>query len=447
MGVGVESKGGWSGAAGVAMAPLTWLERARGRKRLALVVLYGLVLVVAGVLGWRALSLRGLPDMGEPFDPALGSVRVPDAENAFVVYREAVARLKQPHPAGVPSNPKAWDETDWSKADPPVRQWVEENREALELWRRGTDRRDALLVQPKDLTIESPLSAIQELRTFTRLALLEGSRREQAGDLDGAWSMYRAVPRSSRHAGMHGPAIARLVGTAMLRKSEPSVSHWAEHPRQSSASLRRALADLDECAAMTPPVSEMVRAEYFATRSALSRPEKWRNWGVQDMDDGLWYNHFPALVRARRFLRREPERSRRVLDLLVAGHLAQCDRPRERRAKLVVPDLMIYAPDPATPAALRALSPRALETWARSSALWGLLPALGNVQGRVEGDRYILDALRLTLAERAYRLDHGSPPPTYGALLGRYLTTLPDGYDPADPPGPPAGEPKPATGR
>ena len=40
------------------------------------------------------------------------------------------------------------------------------------------------------------------LQSFERLALLEGSRLEELGDMAGAWGRHRAIPARRHHVGM-----------------------------------------------------------------------------------------------------------------------------------------------------------------------------------------------------------------------------------------------------
>src|SRR4051794_35272117 len=109
----------------VLLAPLLWLERARGRKRRALLLAYAAVGLVVGLLTWRAVSLNGLPEVGDPFDvAAFESVRVPDDRNAFVLYRQAVAQWKRTAGTSDLATPSRGDATGgWSKASPAVRAW------------------------------------------------------------------------------------------------------------------------------------------------------------------------------------------------------------------------------------------------------------------------------------------------------------------------------------
>jgi hypothetical protein len=397
-------------------------------------VAYCLVFIAIAVWAWRQMSLRELPDFGEPFDvEALGTVSVPDDQNAYLMYREAVRELRQADSGIVRPNARARGVTDWSRANADLKRWVMVNRGVLDSWLRGTERREYVSTQPKDMRIDTPIDVVQEQRTLVPLALLEGSRREQAGDLEGAWTMYRAALRCSQHSGMHGPVVARIVGSVLLGKTKPHVAHWVEHPAMTITSLRQAQQDLEVCAAMTPPVSQAIQVEYFATNSALSHPENWERWGIEVHDPRVWYNQFPLIVLGKQFLRHEPERSRRVLRLMVANVLSQCDRPPSQRAKLQDATFLVHAANESTPPAVRALGPEGLQRWLQSSDLIALYPEFGSVFSRHDSALAAFDVLRLVMAVRAYGLERGANPKTYRDLLGAYLKTLPEGFEPGDP--------------
>jgi hypothetical protein len=408
----------------LAAAPVTCLEHLRGWKRRALLGAYAVVLTLAAAVGWWATSLRGLPDIGEPFDVRTHAhVYVPDDRNAFVIYREAARRLKHVDQATFMRFGHLWGITDWSRAVPALRDWAAQNRGALETWLPGTERPEALNIQPAERRIESRFWPEQDLEALVQLALLEGSRRERAGDLPGAWTMYRAALRCTRHIGMHGPATSRVIGFGALGETSPHIRRWVQHSAITPELLREARRDLDACIAMTPRVSEAIRGEYFALDAALCVPKQWARYGLEDQS--LWYSSHPSLVRAARFLRREPERSRRVLRLLFAGILAQCDRPRDERAGTVEDWCPIYEVDAATPPAVRAIRPEKLRDWHHDSTLRGLFPGFGPFLRQCESDVEILEELRIRIAARHYALDHGKPAATYGDLLGSYLASLP----------------------
>jgi hypothetical protein len=124
---------------------------------------------------YRAMRLAGLPDCGPPFDvEAFGTQDVPDAENAFVEYR-AAEKLYQRMPsskADDESFDKAMEEG-WSEANANIRKWVADNRASMEIRRRGTEKPDAIYLQPKDGTYETLLPVVQAARGFGRLAHLE----------------------------------------------------------------------------------------------------------------------------------------------------------------------------------------------------------------------------------------------------------------------------------
>ena len=134
-----------------------WLTRGPGR-RLAVLVAVGLIAVV-GVTIWRMRSLDGLPDVGDPFDVAEARrpVEIPDADNAFVAYAAAQAKLvNQPNPIDEARLALLWDAVwddeikplTWSSAPAGLREYLEAKRAALEIWREGSRRRDAVYHQP-----------------------------------------------------------------------------------------------------------------------------------------------------------------------------------------------------------------------------------------------------------------------------------------------------------
>ncbi len=411
------------------IAPLTLLERSKGWKRRGLAFLYMMIALALGAYGWHSLCLWRLPNSPAPFDLAkYGRVEVADADNAMVAYREVFSRF-----GGLNSLAADWTKSDWSTADPEVRRWVEDHREALEAWLPANDRPDSLLVQPEDLRMRTDQEPLQLMRPYVRLALFEGSRLEQAGDLAGAWRMYRAALRASRHTGRHGGTNQRLRGYGILGQARRRIGPWIDLPGMTPELLRRAIGDVEACRAMTAPASDMVRAEYFASRDLVNDTDFWlRLSETGEYSKTNWLNQFGLGRWAHRFLRHEPERSARVLRLITAGYLAQCDRPSALRPKLLFPWWMIYDHDAQTPQPVRAISPDALESWVRDSIIRDIGPFNSQLQGLLDAEPGMFDQLALTMAERAFVIEHGRPPKTYGEMLGPYLKVLPDGIEPQD---------------
>ncbi len=417
------------------IAPLTWIERTKGPKRVGLLLLYALILLVGVLVGWRGFSLWGLPDIGEPFDVAqYETVDVPNAVNAMVLYRQAKEKLIPPVPSNYHvSTSKAWESHDWATADPEIQRWVVDNRSAFALWLQGAERPDSLFRQPGDSGMPTTHEPLISIQTFARLARLEASRLEGEGDLEGAWKVHRAALRSSRHAGMHGGLMQRSIGYNILSLVRPDVLRWADDPKVTPDLLRRAIADVEVCKAMTSPISEMFRVDYFELRSVIDltggSPHDRVDAAIGEKE---WYQQLAPVSQIRHFLRREPERTHRVHRLITADILAQCDRPRGERPKIASSRYMIYEIDPRTPSAVAAMKPDELAGWADRSLYSTITGDFGFQYARIELESTIFDSFLFQMAERAYQIEHGQAPTTYGDLLGSYLKALPEGFEPGD---------------
>ena len=205
------------------------------------------------------------------------------------------------------------------------------------------------------------------------------------------------------------------------------------------------------CGTLAPSDGYTIRATYPDVMRMLDRSwypgnnlYKW----LHDTFESPGYRLNPEQVRAIghawRFLRREPERSRRVIRLATANWLACYDLPPERRPK---PDprvpgfLRFYALGPDAPASARALSPEALDRWLVTAIDAGPLLAEWNLAGIRMREARSHRALVVQLASELYRRDHGSIPLWDEALVGPYLKELPpDGLDDGDAPVGPAAE-------
>jgi len=400
-------------------------QRARGLTALALVAL-------ALFLTWRATTLRGLPDIGDPFDVAAFADReIADGDNAYVLYKQAVARLTK-EPAGITSS--------WATSGPAERAWLEASREAMAIWRRGTEKAEARALSPRTITIETSSPFIQDLRYFMRLARLEGSRLEALGDLAGAWGWYRAILRTSRHLGPRATMIERFVGMHFHRIACDRLTRWAADPRVDAPMLRRALDAAIADYAETCPLSDNLKAEYLAFAHTYDDPERMRRCLDFPEASGLSrasaIERDPTLFKLRRIVKHEPERSRRVLRLIFANLLAWSDLPRDRRPPIAA---SITNPDPTSKVKilldLRAVPgpvpPGEVVRWFDSSYYGRLLmPAFAQLDTAFDGERSTQARLVVTLASRLHEVERGRPPETAGELVGPYLKDLPDGYAP-----------------
>src|SRR5262249_33448195 len=133
--------------------------------------------------------------------------KVSDDDDAFVTFRRAAARLSR-EPDLPRSVRSAGPDVGWSRADPKLRQWGEANREALDLFKRAAGQSDGV-AHPIGTETAFSIERVQ-LGPFIWLAVLEGSRLEERGDMEGAWAAYRAVEAMRAHLMRRGTAYERF---------------------------------------------------------------------------------------------------------------------------------------------------------------------------------------------------------------------------------------------
>ena len=272
---------------------LRWIGKSR--RRICCVALV-LLAIVAGLPVWWATQLMALPDIGDPFDvAAFRSFTIPDDRNAFVLYRQAATCSSR---CGVSQGTADQFElfARWSKADPAVRRWVEENREAMAIYRKGTERPDALdpavgFDRESDATLQAGLS-------FRLMVLLEASRLEDQGDMAGAWGWYRAMVRTIHHVSMRGSVQRRSSVQNWHAQLGDRLATWAADPRTTPALLRRALSDVVACEALAPSERDSLKASYLAVNLLLDSPKNLASKVSMKRFRQLWNPGYP-LTRGR----------------------------------------------------------------------------------------------------------------------------------------------------
>src|SRR5262249_39508984 len=130
----------------------------------------------------------------------------------------------------------------WSEAHPLVRRWLEENREAMELYRRGAERPDALdpalASEPDSYRIsDGPHGLLMRARR-------EASGLEEGGAMPGAWGWYRAALRATGHISLRGDVFRRMNAARQSVEIRKRILGWAADARTTPAMLRRALDDV-----------------------------------------------------------------------------------------------------------------------------------------------------------------------------------------------------------
>ncbi|MGO9920805.1 MAG: hypothetical protein ACLQIB_39710 [Isosphaeraceae bacterium] len=410
----------------IVLSPLRAVERMRGWRRLALVALYGIIALVTCALGWRHAQLAKLPDVGDPFAGAALRLpaRVPDDRNAFFIYRRAVERFQDMNEAESASFSKA--NFSWLDADATFRGWVMEHDEGISLLCAGSDKPDCLVETPttaaeRAATIDNN-ALCAHLSWIGTAALFMAARLRSEGDPSGAWRLLKAVVRASRHIEWAvSTADGRSVGIGLIQYASEPVADWANDPAVGVPLLRRALDDLAAAESLTPPLSTFYRREYLIAVESLKNLQPLIAARAQARHDlGRWHV-LDLAPRLEAFLSGEPERSRRVLNLLVANDVAWCDRPVALRPEFAGETLHIFVPDPAAPAAARAVAPEQLARLAES-ALIAPNPSwrMGELDKWERIDRWSLRELNQAVVVSLFTKEMGRAPASPAEAFRRY---------------------------
>jgi hypothetical protein len=412
-------------------------RRGRQSARVSLFLTLGLVIAAAVLEIYRGASMIGLPDVGDPFDVvAFETIRLPMDQDAMVLFRDAEKRLtRMPH---INNSVRALGPV-WSKAEPELRDWAMANRHVLEMFRQASDRPDAIMHSTFD-----DASRYRDIIRweFAWLALLEGSRLEEQGDMAGAWTWYRVVFRMKVHVMRRGSAFNRYVADQNCKVLRTRIASWAADRRTTAPMLRQALDDVKAGKPTPEGDAYSLKVDYLGQMNELDG-----EWGlVQHGDDEdqhvriageeLPPNLAQSIYAVRRYYWNEPKRSRRVLRIAFANWLAHTEDKDPSHLKPAVKAVLsawnhtstvpFYLVGPGAPAAARRLAPvdlaeRLVRTLDAKLLLSGWLwTSIRTTERREYRELVVL------IASTLYERDQGQPPATDEALIGRYLEQLPD---------------------
>jgi hypothetical protein len=416
-------------------------RRIRQLARVMVVLAIGLALAGTALAIWWLTSLNGLPDIGDPFDvAAFRAFRIPDGQNAFAFFRRANERCSRTTPLE-PGEVAAAETASWSEAAPKVRAWVEANRPALELFLQGAEYPDGISRRPG----EPPSFRYSEdlgPRYLILLALLEGGRRAEGDDMVGAWACYRAVLHATVLSARRGAIAERYFATVHHGWLRNRLETWAADPRTTIPQLRRALEEAVESRPRPEWHAFSLRMEYLDWMRQLETMKhpnsyalEWdRTYRLGDME--LPDDVIESLYHARRFLLREPERSRRAIRLLFANWLAQAEGLEWQGRKPAVlatfrdatqtDRVPLYPVGPEAPAGARVLSPRELASWIVSAYDMKVVEMSKSWPSVRRREQAGYRDLVIALARELYHRERGVLPPSEEALVGTYLESLPD---------------------
>jgi hypothetical protein len=415
-------------------------KRLRQMLRVGLVLTIGIGLATTALTIWWLTSLNGLPDIGDPFDVAeFRAFSIPDDENAFLLFRRANEQLS-PCPLS-PGEERSAATVAWSNADPKLRAWVEANRPALELFQRGAARSDGISRRPGD-PYSGRYSEDLGPHHLTLLALLEGGRLTERGDMAGAWDWYRAVLQATVHSARRAVMVERYFAGIHHRWLRTRLETWAADSRTTIPLLRRALTQAVESEPRPEWHAFSLKLEYLDWMRDLETTrhpdfnalQEERSYHLDDMELPSALIEYRYLLR--RLLMREPERSRRAIRLLFANWLAEVETfvPRSRKPAVRATffhanhsdSVRLYSVGPEAPAGAQSMSPHDLASWLVTGSdlkliLWNRLKPLMRPSEKSGHRRLVVE-----LAGQLYLRERGVLPPSEDALVGRYLKCLPD---------------------
>jgi hypothetical protein len=169
--------------------------------------------------------------------------------------------------------------------------------------------------------------------------------------------------------------------------------------------------------------------------------EQARSNSVDD-DRFLWFNDYPRLYRVLLYLRREPERSQRIENIVFAHWLRHADTRPSTRPALVgtqslgnesFPDFPYTVP-PGSRSADYPISAHDLYLWQRSTIYASRFSFLFMYYlGALDRQRSSHNTLIITVAEQLYQREHGEFPTSAQELVrAGYLKEMPSGYNAGD---------------
>jgi len=409
---------------------------ARSQRPRVFTILLLVAALIGSVMAWRMTTLQGLPNVPALFDPSEGVIAIPDDQNAYTWYRRATEIF---------SGPELWpmkDFTDMSVVTDAERRSLEVNRGALDIWLEGTKRTQAVCIQPASSNYQTVLRVDQKLRSLAQLAALQAFLLRSQGDDAGAWTWIKASLRAGRHVGANGFYMERLMGIGYYEWAGKQAMLWADDRKVNPKLLRQALDDILIVDAMTPSGRSTVRNEYFAAMNTFNDwegREELRHIGLTIADlrgsAKLKYRVDSLLALAAR----EPERSRRILCLVLANWLDAADLPRPERKKRVMDlgKLTLFQVPLGSP---NRLSTEEWGAWIESSYYAkGILQLWSRWESDVSRDEVNRGRLIVHFAEQLYLRERGTLPDQPEQLVGPYLKSLPTAYElpqESKPPGP-----------
>ena len=379
----------------------------------------------------RLWCLSKVPPAPIPFDvDEFCRIEIEPGQNAFDYFSEAT-RLKAAVAADYKANGREFQWNDnaviangWSVATDSLKQWLLDNREAMQVWRRGTECSDSLFISPRKMSLSETVPVAQELRSFARMAQLDAVRLESEDRLLEAAELYLAILRSSDLVRRHGGIIQNLIGVGTNSTAIGPLMKLSEDSRLSAEELRSVMKQVRAMNQHVEPPSTAWKIEYLSAIRSLSQTgwcketgltekyEKFEPYASTGMEAFLWITG-------------EPEVARRAVTHVLINHLREVDKPlaqRSPRAETQTVGLFI----PRGEVSSQSLPPAAIERAVQRSivAKHVIVPFI-QYDNTITRDRARRVGLELVLVAQIYFREHGEFPSEISDLIPDYVDSWP----------------------
>ncbi|MBI3462143.1 MAG: hypothetical protein HY000_03650 [Planctomycetes bacterium] len=301
----------------------------------------------------------------------------------------------------------------WDKATGAERDWLEANRESVEITLRATQHAACVFHDPREMTLQTVLNDVQATRDLGRLLVLDARRLESEGELDAALEHYLATLRMAQHVAARGSQMQLFVGIALEALVDDMMPRWAAHREQTPERIRHAIRKIQGLAEHAPGRSDAAVVEYLILRRLLLG-----DWSLlaSVSDDQiaqiiLWIMD--------RWMPWERQRSLRLLDVLIAEDLARSDSfQKALAAGQAVPYSRLSS---------WGIGPQGENgKWLQTTVVLRLhYPALAYSAEAITRSVTRQRALLLILALKGWQIEHGELPSSLDDLVGSYFSGLP----------------------
>ena len=381
-----------------------------------------LVIILAGMLTYRASLFRGIPPIDDVVDRENeGRIEIKGAENAFTYYERAWKQL--PETLDDKALGDAVDALEaggnWSDVTPAAKAELASSELLLEEWKRGTECERGVRVQSADAE-PWDLIGVAESRTIARLTVLKSALLIHEGDTAKAWEWLRAFFRFSRHLGNPGPWIERSVGVSIHAMCRKSIVHWAADDVVTASQIENAIRELRVIYRLTARNSVVLKHEYLVCEKWLSQQEFAEKYcrGV-----GIVPEKLESVSGIYLFLNAEPQLAELLLRHVYANCLSQCDLPRRKRVFAGTRYPLFKPTGSETPSLMNV---NALgDALARSKLAQSLGPKIYGLLDMTDRERACQTALELCLTVEIFRRERGKYRGKLEDLVPEFLDEIP----------------------